>query len=71
MFHPQIGPTARTAIALAVFVPSLAAAGGAYLGLDSVDAPELVASFVAALIAVTGIITITHRIETIISQQAG
>lgn len=70
MFHPHLGPIARLTIALAVLAPSLAAGYGTWYALSPI-APQPVAAFPAALIAIIGIITITHGIETLLNRRQG
>ena len=64
MFHPHLGPLARLAIALAVFVPSLSAAAATLIGLRAAGWPDLAAGFPAGMVAIAGIIGITYGIET-------
>lgn len=64
MFHPELGGFARLVIALTVFIPSLTAGYVTLAGLPEAGAPFVVAAFLAAVVSVTGIIVITHGIET-------
>ncbi len=70
MFHPTLGPRARLAIVLAVFVPSLAAGYAVFTGLMTVGAPEMVAAFPGAVTTLVGILVITYGVETVINRRA-
>jgi hypothetical protein len=70
MLHPNLGPLARLTVMLAVHIPSLAAGAGTALGLIAAGAPPIVAALPAGLVAIAGIITLTHSIETLIQRQA-
>ena len=69
MFHPHLGPLARLAIALAVFVPSLSAAAATLVGLKTAGWPDLAAGLPAGLVAIAGILGITHGVEAWINQR--
>lgn len=70
MFYPQLGPLARFAAMLVAFVPSLAAGAGAAVGLTAAGVPPIVAALPAGIVAIAGIVTITHGIETLIQRRA-
>jgi hypothetical protein len=70
MLNPDLGPLARITAMLAAFVPATGIGATVWAGARHLGAPDIVAAFPAGLVAIAGIITITHGIETLIQRQA-
>lgn len=70
MPNRDLSPPARLLTAATVFIPSLTAGYGTASGLAEAGAPDIVAALPAGVVAVAGILAITHGIETWLNRQA-